>query len=87
MSPLTYAAELGHLSLVKYLCEYGADKEAGNNYNRTALHHAAESGQLSVVEYLCSQEANKEARDNHGETPLNLARSSAVRKCLGEERQ
>ena len=43
---------LGHLSVVQYLCEQGADKEASSHIGFTPLHWAAREGHLPVVQYL-----------------------------------
>ena len=64
---------LGHLSVVQYLCEQGADKEARDNVGLTPLHSAASNGQLPVVQYLCEQGADKRARNGIGWTPLDMA--------------
>ena len=59
MTPLSWAAEKGHLSVVQYLCEQGADKEARDEYGKTPLLWAAAMGHLPVVQYLCGQGAEK----------------------------
>jgi len=48
---LISAAESGHLDVVKYLVEKGADVHADDD---GALRWAAESGHLDVVKYLKS---------------------------------
>jgi ankyrin repeat protein len=76
---LHLAAHDGHLSVVKYLCEQGADKEATGHANRkldfkmTPLHKAAINGHLPVVQYLCEHGADMDARDDHRMTPLHRA--------------
>ena len=72
-TPLHAAADNGHLPVVQYLCEQGADKEARDNDGETPLHKAALEGHLPVAQYLCEQGADKEARDNDGWTPLHWA--------------
>ena len=77
-TPLLRAARYGHLPVVQYLCEQGADKEAKDRCGHTPLHLAAAKGHLPVVQYLCEQGADKEARSEGGYTPLELSRDSRV---------
>ena len=73
LTPMHYAAENGHLPVVQYLCEQGANNEARSNGDRTPLHWAAVKDHLPVVKYLCKQGADKEASDTYGRTPLHWA--------------
>ncbi len=49
---MRWAAVSGHLDVVKYLVEKGADVKAADNDGWTPLHWAAELGLLDVVKYL-----------------------------------
>ena len=51
-TPLHFAAENGHLSVVEYLVNQKADMNAKDKYNWTPLHYASQNDHLSVVEYL-----------------------------------
>ena len=52
----TEGGSKGHPSVVQYLCEQGAEKEARDiEYCKTELHVAVFHGRLSVVLYLCEQ--------------------------------
>jgi len=62
MTPLHYAAQQGHLSVVEYLVNQKADINAKGHYDWTPLHWAAEKGHLSVVEYLVNQKADINAK-------------------------
>ncbi len=69
-TPLHFAAVNGHLPVVQYLCEQGADKEARDDSGRTPLYQAAFNCHLPVVQYLYEQGADKEARNEYDHTPL-----------------
>ena len=81
-APLHYAASNGHLPVVQYLCEQGADKGARSNIGRTALHDAAERGHFPVMQYLCEQGADMEAEDIYGDKPLHLVSDQLSIFCL-----
>ena len=51
-TPLLWAAYKGHLPVVQYLCEQGADKEARGDDGNTPLHLAAQMGHLPVTAFL-----------------------------------
>ena len=68
------AASEGHLEVVKYLVEQGADINATTSrYGWTVLHYAATWGQLAVVRYLVEQGADVNAKDSDGDTARGLA--------------
>ncbi len=58
---------------VKTLVEAGADVNAVNEADFTALHGAAFRGRNEVVQYLVEHGANINARDFKGRTPFRLA--------------
>ena len=45
------ASESGHLQIVQYLVETGADIEAKVKNQQTPLHMTCENGHLSIVQY------------------------------------
>lgn len=55
--PLRQASRYGHLEMVKYLVEHGANVNAKDNYNNVALAVASECGLLEVVKYLLANGA------------------------------
>jgi ankyrin repeat protein len=72
-NPLYLAARHGHTAVAKYLITQGANKDAVDHYQETALHAAAKNGHTEVVEYLLNAGFNKDARNMRKETPLHLA--------------
>ena len=57
---LHYAAGEGHLHVVRYLLEVGADMEAGKDSGLTPVHWAAAKGQLQVVHLLLEAGLDKD---------------------------
>ena len=64
---------LGAEEAVKILVEAGADINATNEADFTALHGAAFRGLNEVIEYLVAHGANINARDYRGRTPFRIA--------------
>ena len=71
--PLHFACEKGHLPLVQYLLEKGANIEAKNKFEETPLHIACQYGQLPVVQYFIEKGVNIEEKDKDQQTPLHFA--------------
>jgi ankyrin repeat protein len=72
-APLTYAAENGHVDVVRVLLESGANLEATNHFQRTALHEAAYEGHLEVCRLLLDWGAKVDPLDNFKYSPLHDA--------------
>ncbi|XP_041462756.1 transient receptor potential cation channel subfamily A member 1 homolog isoform X2 [Lytechinus variegatus] len=80
-TPLHHASQAGHLNVVKYLIENGADINAEGDNKRLAIHFAAMTKpgkssrreESSVILYLLTQDVDVNARDAFGLTPLHIA--------------
>ncbi|XP_063438358.1 uncharacterized protein LOC134719283 [Mytilus trossulus] len=72
-TPLSLAAEKGHLDIVKYLIRVGCIKEARANDAFTPLLNSVYYGHIETVQYLVSVGSNKEATAKDGNTPLFIA--------------
>jgi ankyrin repeat protein len=70
-TPLMYAAAVGSLDVMKMLMEGGADVNAKNTFDATALMWAA--GDIDKVRLLLSKGADVKAKSKIGRTPLLLA--------------
>lgn len=70
---LSYAANYGRGSIVRYLVEHGADIECVNSESSTPLHCAAESGHSAIVTYLIDQGADIKKKGWCGHTILHAA--------------
>ena len=66
----------GAEAAVRVLLEAGAEIDAVNEADFTALHGAAYRGLNEVVEYLVARGADIDARDYRGRTPYRLAEGS-----------
>ncbi|KAK6501938.1 hypothetical protein TWF481_009756 [Arthrobotrys musiformis] len=75
VTALSWYAGLGELRKVRYLLEWGADIEAGDEDSWTPLIWAACQGHTDTVELLLERGADIEARSKKGATPLILAAS------------
>ena len=73
ITPLAWAAFVGHRGIVELLIRSGADVNAKNRDAGTALHGAAFFGQVEVAELLIDNGANTNAKHASGDTPLDSA--------------
>lgn len=72
-TPLHFAAERNHASIVQHLLNYGANIDAETQNGVTALYLAAGNGGEETVRRLLYNGANVEAGDEEGLTPLDVA--------------
>jgi len=71
---LCMAAEEGHLDVVRFLCEQGADKDIAADDGATPLWTASREGHLDIVRFLCEEQgADKDRATDDGATPLWIA--------------
>ena len=70
---LFLAARCGHLARVRELCDWRADIEATDRYDRTPLVSASRMGHHEVVRELLSHGANVNAVSSYGYTALMLS--------------
>jgi ankyrin repeat protein len=80
-------------SVIKYLCDAGADINAIDKYGRTPLHDICyynidirnEGVRVHMIKLLCKMGADPNIKDNDGQTPKDLALSNnMVLKSLDE---
>ena len=72
-TPLWAASRKGHLTVVTFLVEQGADVEKADNSGWTPLIVASIYGRLEVVRYLLENGANIDKATDLGKTPLHYA--------------
>lgn len=87
-TPLHLASQMGHLHIVKYLLENGADPNAIGNGGKTPIFVASYKNSpqkhLEIVQILLEYEANINFRDSEGGTPLHYIqdRKSEIARYL-----
>lgn len=72
-TPLTYAAQGGHLELVTYLIGLGADPNARNVSDETPVLYATYFGHEDVVAYLLAHGADPNIVSSNGDNALDVA--------------
>lgn len=69
-TPLVWACEHGHASVVKYLLRNGADPLLRDVEQNIALHWATFSGSSQITEMLLNSGCDVAAVNAHGDSPL-----------------
>ena len=70
-SPFFIAAQEGHLAVIQYLLEHGADKDKAMNDDTSPLYIAAQNGHLGVVQYLLEHGVDKDKAVDDDTSPLS----------------
>jgi ankyrin repeat protein len=78
-TPLIIASYYGYPSMVRFLCEQGANVNAQDQNGSTALMYAADFRFPSVVEALLECGADPGIKDNSGHTALDRAQAQNFR--------
>lgn len=76
------AALNGHLPVVKFLLEQGADIDHAALNGDTPLHDSAENGHVDVVAFLLQAGANRISRNAEGKTAFDVAQIPRIRAML-----
>lgn len=85
MTGLTFAANCGHLDIVKYLVENGANIDAKAPFNDdTPLFRACVEGHPLIVDYLASCNANVNAMTTHS-LEFSDTKSPAAFEAIGHK--
>ena len=88
---LNLAVMYSNEDMVKYLLKKGANHEAKNNEDRTALLCAVTKGRHKNVEILMEFGVDVQAKDRRGRTALNYAmgvyRNGTIAKMLQDEKR
>jgi len=81
-TPLLLAARRGATKSARILLDHGADVNALNRRNSSALHMACNQGQTALAKLLIERGANPEVANIDGTTPLLLATQGAHSKII-----
>jgi len=82
---LGVAAHSGHIEIVRFLLNNGADPASVDATGRNTLHHAAAGGSHAVLQELLADEDGLEvagSADNSGWTPLHVAAIHGHPECI-----
>ena len=74
-TPLHWASLRGHLEVVRYLLEHGANVKAQDKDGSMPLHWASRKGRREVIRVLIQHKADANAQDKNKLTPLHKASS------------
>lgn len=85
MGAIHFAAQKGHLDVLRALLSSGASVKAITRKGMTPLHFAAQGSHLELVKYLVKKGASLSAKTKAGKTPLDLASNEEVRLFLAEQ--
>jgi acyl-CoA-binding protein len=75
MSPLHWAADRGHIEVVRFLLSHGADIDAQDNCGNTPLHIAAMSDQKEIVRLLLDARADLTIVNCEGESVRDVLKN------------
>ena len=81
-SPLHLAAAGNFTEVVSLLISHGADTNAQNSSQRTALHVAVACDAKDAAVYMLENGARMDIKDEWGSSPLECARNPAMRQLL-----
>lgn len=82
MGAIHFAAQKGHLEVVRILVSSGVPVKSTNRKGMTALHYAAQGSHKELAKYLIKKGSNVNAKNKAGKTPVDLATNEEVRSVM-----
>ncbi|KAH8249125.1 hypothetical protein KR032_006264 [Drosophila birchii] len=80
--PVHYAADFGHLNVLEFLIDIGADVDRKDKHGITPILAAIWEGHTSCVEYLLKKGASKSGSTPDGQSYLEAAEKDEIKKLL-----
>ena len=73
----------GHLNMVKYLTESGADLNKQDTDGQTCLHFAVSCDYVDIVKYLIeNKNIDVNRADNDGQKPIDISQNQEITHLL-----
>lgn len=83
MTLLMWACDIGHLDIVKFLTEAGANLNLVDADGQTCLHYAVSCDNIDIVKYLATNKnLNKNLCDNDKNKAINLTKNKSIISLL-----
>ncbi|XP_017839750.1 myotrophin [Drosophila busckii] len=82
--PIHYAADFGHLNVLKYLIKEGADINKKDKHGITPLLAAVWEGHTDCVEYLLEKGADKNGITPDGHSYAEVAEKEEIKSLLSD---
>lgn len=80
--PIHFAAMAGHVQILEYLLNKGADPNAPDSRSWTPLHWAANNNSAKAVESLIKHKAEKQKKTDDGRLPMDLTSNGDILALL-----
>ncbi|XWS44652.1 hypothetical protein CRYUN_Cryun15aG0066400 [Craigia yunnanensis] len=84
MGAIHFAAQKGHLEIVRTLLSSGVPVKAANRKGFIPLHYVVQGSHLEVIKVLLKKDASLSAKTKAGKIPLDLAVNEEFRSFLKE---
>lgn len=84
MGAIHFAAQKGHLEVVRILVSSGASVKASTRKGLTPLHYAVQVADKELIKYLVRKGASLSAKTKAGMTPFDSATNEEIRSYLEE---
>ena len=84
-TPLQNASMEGHLDVVRYLLEQGANRDKADCEDHTPLHHAVSNGRLETARLLMVYGADLNAKNIDDQLPIDMTDDEEIKQAIRDE--